>query len=348
MRRDEGADAPSAPGASESGAVTTPFRLGSHLRTALRIAFLLVAVVVIVLTVRRQGAGLGAAVARTGVLAPLGSLAAVLAGLLASAMVWRALLVDLGSRLPLRTVLYVFFLGQLGKYLPGSVFAVAAQMELGRSQGLSRSRVAAASLMFMGVLVSTGLLVACAALPLTSPDALRSYFWVLAVLPVGLVCLVPPVLTGLVTAMLRVLRREPLERPLSWGGIVRSVGWALTMWAAYGVHVLLLLLPQRTTGGASLPLLSLGGYALAWTVGFLFLLAPAGALLRETVLVLSLAPVLHGTAATAVAIVSRGVMTLGDLLWGGAGALLRPRKRADGTDVARVTPVQQLGKAADV
>jgi hypothetical protein len=161
------------------------------------------------------------------------------------------------------------------------------------------------------------------------------------------VCLAPPVLTRLVAALLRVLRREPLERPLSWRGVGLSVLWALAMWAAYGVHVLLLLLPQHTTGTASLPLLAMGGYALAWTVGFLFLLAPAGAVLRETVLVLALAPVLHSAAATAVAVVSRGVMTLGDLVWGGAGALMRPRSGSDGTGVATVRSVQQLGKAAD-
>jgi len=318
------------------------------LKTGLRVSFLLVAVFAIVLTVRRQGAGLGDAVARTGLAAAAGSLLAVLAGLFASAMVWRALLADLGSRLPLRTALHVFFLGQLGKYLPGSVFAVAAQMELGRSQGIARSRVGTASLLFMGVLVAAGLLVAGVALPLTSPDALRHYFWVLAVLPVGLVCLAPPVLSRLVGVMLRVLRREPLERPLSWRGVAAAVGWALAMWAAYGVHLLLLVLPQSLTGDASLPLLALGAYALAWTVGFLLLIAPAGAGLRELVLVLSLAPVLHSAAATAVAVVSRGVMTLGDLLWGGAGALLRPRSGADGTGVVTVGSVQQLGKAADV
>jgi uncharacterized membrane protein YbhN (UPF0104 family) len=119
------------------------------------------------------------------------------------------------------------------------------------------------------------------------------------------------------------------------------------MWAAYGVHVLVLLLPQHTHGSASLPLLAVGAYALAWTVGFLFLLAPAGAGLREVVLVLALAPALHGPAATAVAVVSRGVMTLGDLLWGGAAVLIRPRNGLDGTGVATVSGVQQLGKAAD-
>jgi hypothetical protein len=300
------------------------------LSRVLRAAFLLVALVVIVVTLREQGGEVRGAITRTGIAAPLASLVAALAGLFASAQVWRSLLTDLGSRLPMRPALHVFFLGQLGKYLPGSVFAVAAQMVLGRDQGVSRSRVGTASLLFMGVLVATGLLVSAVALPLTSPGALDAYFWVLLVLPVGLVCLAPPVLTRLVGVMLRVLRRDPLERPLSWRGIGAAVGWSLAMWAAYGVHVLLLVLPQRaelTGGAASLPLLALGGYALAWTVGFLFLLAPAGAVLREAVLVLALAPLLDKPAATAVAVVSRGVMTLGDLLWGAAGALLRPTRR---------------------
>lgn len=314
---------------------------------ALRVAFLLAAVVLIVLTLRDQGPELRKAMTQTGIPAVLASLVAVLLGLLASALVWRALLADLGSRLPLRSALHVFFLGQLGKYLPGSVFAVAAQMELGRDQGVSRSRVGTAGLLFMGVLTATGLLVAAVALPLSSPDALRTYFWVLAVLPLGLLCLTPPVLTRLVATLLRVLRRDPLERPLSWSGVGASVGWALGMWAAYGVHILLLVETFSRRGLTELSVLSLGGYALAWTVGFLFLVAPAGAVLREGVLVLALAPELGRPRALAVAVVSRGVMTLGDLLWGAVGGLLRPKRAPDGADVATVTSVQQLGKAAE-
>lgn len=317
------------------------------LKTALRVLFLVLVVVAVVIAVHGDWDQLRDAVSRTGFVATAGSLLAVLAGLFASAMVWRALLADLGAPLPLRPALHVFFLGQLGKYLPGSVFAVAAQMELGRDQGISRNRVGTASLLFMGVLTATGVLVASVALPLTSPDALRHYFWVLVVLPVGLVCLAPPVLSRLVATMLRVLRREPLDRPLSWQGVGTAVGWALAMWVAYGLHLLLLVGPQQHSGGTDLPLLSLGGYALAWTVGFLVLLVPAGAVIREAVLVVAFAGVLDRPAALAVAAVSRGVMTLGDLLWGGAGALLRPRNRTDGTGVATVTSVKQLGKAAD-
>ena len=98
-------------------------------------------------------------------------------------------------------------------------------------------------------------------------------------------------------------------------------------------------------------LLATGGYALAWTVGFLFVIAPAGAGVRELALVAALAPVVDRPAALAVALLSRVLMTLGDLVLGAGGAAVRPRnghgEGRDGAPVSTVTAVQQLGKAAD-
>lgn len=319
---------------------------------AVRVGFLLLALGLLLLALREQGPEALEAARAIGVGAALASLAAVLAGLLASALVWRALLADLGTVLGPRAALHVFFLGQLGKYVPGSVFAVAAQMELGRAHAAPRSRVGTASLLFMGVLVAVGLLSAAVALPLTSPAALRQYAWVLLVLPLGLLLLAPPVLTRVVGLLLRALRREPLERPLSVRGVAAAVGWALVMWAAYGVHLWLLVRPQDTAPGPDLLLLSTGAYALAWTAGFLFVVAPAGAGVRELALVAALAPVLDRAEALAVAVLSRVLMTLGDLTWGAVGAGLHPTRRRrgpgqPGTAVATVPEVKQRGKAAD-
>ncbi len=301
----------------------------------MRLGFLVLAVALLVLALRDQGPAAREAARAVAPAAAAGSLAAVLAGLLASALCWRALLADLGTPLSARVALGVFFLGQLGKYVPGSVFAVAAQMELGRTHGAPRSRVGTAALLFLGVLVASGLLVAAAVLPLTSRAALRSYAWVLVLLPLGLAALAPPVLTRLVAVLLRVLRRDPLERPLSARGVGASLGWALGMWAAYGLHLELLVRTQDT--GPAL-LLSTGAYALAWTAGLLVLAAPAGAGVREVALVAALAPALDRGSALAVAVLSRVLMTVGDLVWGGVGAVLHhgkagavktPRRSAD-------------------
>jgi hypothetical protein len=55
-------------------------------------------------------------------------------------------------------------------------------------------------------------------------------------------------------------------------------------------------------------------------VGFLVVFAPAGAGVREVLLIAALRPVLGTGAATAVALVSRGAMTAGDLLTAGLAA----------------------------
>src|SRR6266571_2532072 len=61
-----------------------------------------------------------------------GAAASVIAGLGAMLMAWRALLADLGSALPLPAAIRVMFIGQLGKYVPGAVWALAAKVELAR------------------------------------------------------------------------------------------------------------------------------------------------------------------------------------------------------------------------
>ncbi len=302
----------------------------SRSRTALRLAFLAIAVVLIALWVNKHSTQLGDAIERTGFTAILESAAATLAGLGASALCWRALLAALGSPMPVRLALHVFFVGQIGKYLPGNVFAVAAQAELARDHGVPRSRIVTAGLVFLGVLTATGLLVAVAVLPFASPDVLKKYWWALLALPVGLVLLAPPVLDRLIRTGLKALRR-PVPEPLDGRQVLLSVGWALVMWAFYGVHLVPLVLAQPHDSGKNLLLVSTGGYALAWTAGFLFVIAPAGAGVREAILVLALAGIAKQPEATAVALLSRGVQTLGDVLWAAVGFTL---KQPPGGDVA--------------
>jgi len=55
-----------------------------------------------------------------------------------------------------------------------------------------------------------------------------------------------------------------------------------------------------------------GAFALAWVVGFLVVIAPAGAGPREAALVLALAPVMDAPDALVLALVSRVLMMAGD------------------------------------
>ena len=254
------------------------------------------------------------------------ALGAVAGGILATFLCWRAILADLGGRLPAIAGARVFFLGQLGKYLPGSLWPVMAQMELGRDHQVPERASGSAVAVFLLVLVGTGLAVAAATAPLLGSDAVHTYWWLLAVLPLTLVVLLPSVLNRMLALAMRVARRPPLPTPLSAAGILRAAGWALVSWLAYGLQVWVLA-AQFTEAGLPLAVRATGAFAAAWCAGFLLVVVPAGAGVREAALVLLLAGVLTRSQATVVAVVSRLLFVVGDLGWGAVGLLAGRRGR---------------------
>ena len=250
---------------------------------------------------------------------------AVFSGIYTTFLGWRAVLTDLGSPLPLGGGMRVFFLGQLGKYLPGSVWPLLAQMELGRDYKVPRRSSGAAVAIFLLLILGTGLLVAAIVLPLLGGDALRRYWLVLLVMPVAAVLLYPPVLNRLLGLALRLARREPMPNPLSLPGVLRAVGWGLVSWLLYGIHVWVLARMLGVAGVGILPR-SIGAFAAAWCVGFLVVIAPAGGGAREAALIVLLGTGVGAARATVIAVVSRLLFTVGDLGWGG-GVALAVRRR---------------------
>ncbi|GHC76122.1 membrane protein [Nocardiopsis terrae] len=249
-----------------------------------------------------------------------------MAGLAAQMLAWRSLLAGLGSALPRAAAARVMFVGQLGKYLPGSVWAFVAQVELARDWRVPRSRGAAATLSAIAVTVAVSLAVAAVALPLSSVEAARRWWWALAAAPLLLACLHPRVLGRGVRLAARPFSRfrevaEAGPLRVEGGSVAASVGWTLVAWVPLGLHVWLL---TWAVGGDALRSVgpAVGAYALAWVLGLLVVFAPAGLGVREAVLVVALAPVVDAGAALVVAVLSRLVMTVADVGWAGSAVLL--------------------------
>lgn len=312
----------------EPSAAARPARKGGVRGWLVRGA-LLVAGALLLVTLARGWHDVSASIQR---LRPVGVAGAAVATVLAvglTVLSWRAVLAGLGAYLPVRAATRIFFVGQVGKYIPGSVWPVLAQMELSRDYGVSRPRSGAASLIVLALAVPCGGLAAAVTLPFVSRDALTHYWWAFAAVPLFMVILAPPVLSRLLAVAFRLLRRPPLSDPLTARAVLAGAGWLLVSFGCYGVATFLLardLAPA--VGGPRLLALSVGGYALAWTAGFLVLVVPAGAGVREGVLVLALAPALPREAALVLAVVARLLATVADLVWAGVGVALRPRGAA--------------------
>lgn len=242
-------------------------------------------------------------------------------------MVWRTVLADLGSSLRLPVAARIFFVGQLGKYLPGSVWPVVMQTELGRDHHVPRRRTATATMVAMLLSVTSALLVVLIALPF-APSVLPDGFgWaVLLVLPLA-VLLHPAVLSRLVDLALRLAGQEPLTERTTVRGTLLATLWALGSWTGAGLQVWALAVPLGAHPDLRTAVLLIGGYGLAWAVGFVVIVAPAGAGAREVALAAVLAPVLDRGAILVVVLLSRVLFTLVDLAAAGIGLAAGHRHR---------------------
>lgn len=244
------------------------------------------------------------------------SMVAVLVGLFATMLAWHALIADLGSRPKLPTTWQIFFAGQLGKYVPGSVWPVLMQMELAAEHSIPRNRSAAASVVQMGLTLVTGAVISVAALPFVGGHASLALVWIVIVMIVAAFLLHPRIANPVLNFGLRLAHRPALEHPLSWRGLLLATAGQTVGWLLFAVPVFLV---GRDLGDHSRRylLLCIGAFAVAWVAGFVFVLAPAGAGVRETLLVAVLgASELSAASALTVALISRLLMTVGDVIVG--------------------------------
>jgi glycosyltransferase 2 family protein len=298
--------------------------LGSRL---LKLAFVIVALAFGVYAIVKDWHQLHHALGQIGLLSCLWALLALLAMQFAALKVYQGLLAGLGSPLSLRVSGGILFIGQLGKYVPGSLWPILAQMELGARAKVPRARSASASVLAMLVSLVAGLITAMVTLPFAEHNA--EYYWVFAVLPVVLVCLYPKVLNRLLDKLFKLVKRPGLEEPLRGGVLAKALAWAFTAWLFNGLQIWLLAERFGAPAGRTF-LLALGGYAFAWCVGFVVIIDPAGAGVREVLLIAALSPVIGGPAALACALVSRALNTVTDLLCAGtAAAGWRHQRRAE-------------------
>lgn len=302
-------------------------RLGRVLRsTAVRTVFVALAVAGALFAVVRHAADIGAALSGLPVwlVAVAGVLGTAFMGV--TMLSWHALLRDSGSRLTVSRAATMFFVAQLGKYLPGGVWNIAAVAEMGADDQIPRRRSVSVMLVATLISVVTALALAALAAPLAPDELVASYGWLAWGVPFLAILLAPPVLNRFISVSLRTLRRPPLDEPITGRGVSRAAAWSLVAWVLAGAHVWCLAIAVGLEASPRTLALATGGYALAWVAGFLFVVSPAGLGVRELVLGAVLASELDTGQVVVVVLLSRVLLTVADLLLGVAALSGRRRQ----------------------
>ncbi len=155
--------------------------------------------------------------------------------LVSAFLAWRETLAGLGDRVPFRPAARIYYLGQLAKYVPGSVWSIVGQMEQARAVGIRRDRSGAAGIVVIMVSLTTSISLGLLAVPALVAGDGAGYAWVLGLLPVLAVVLWPAVLNRLITFGLRLLKRPPLTEPIGGFTLVRIAGAAVVANSLLGV-----------------------------------------------------------------------------------------------------------------
>jgi len=287
--------------------------------TAARIAFGVVALALAVWAVASRWEQIVDALLRMQGRWLLAAAVATLANCVLTGLAWRALLTDLGSHLPWGAAARVFFVGQIGKYVPGSLWPVVVQAELGSDHGVPRRRSAAATVVLILLSTFSALVVALGSLPFVPAVAENGFGWTFVLVLPLLVVLHPKVLGRLIDRALRLVGRPPLGEWTSVRGTATALGWALLSWAGAGLQVFFLAISLGAPRTPHTVAVTVGGYALAWAVGLVVVVAPAGAGAREVALAALLSPVLDRGAVVVVVLLSRVLFTASDLSLAGLG-----------------------------
>ena len=248
---------------------------------------------------------------------------------------WRYLLAGIAGRaLPWRSAYRVWFLSNMGKYLPGKIWTVMGMVYLLQGRGFAAPAVLAAAILNQAFSILSGAILVVIVLGSRALNGLPVLPIALG-LAVTLVILYPPWFAWLINRGLRRFGYAPISIPLSFGrGLLLFLAYALT-WLVYGVAFWVMLQGMSVNPG---PILEVSAvFAGAYLIGFLAVFAPGGLGVREGALAVLLKPYLGTGLASLAAVASRLWMSIVEML--GLVPLLWWRER----EVAPAPPAPPTG-----
>ncbi|MDX2206663.1 MAG: lysylphosphatidylglycerol synthase domain-containing protein [Gemmatimonadales bacterium] len=227
---------------------------------------------------------------------------------------WRKLIIAWGESLPFWRAVRIWLLASLGRYIPGKVWALLGLAVLAKQEGVSGTTAMGSAIVMQLLALMTGGAVAVGFLGGTLLDQ-HLPGGVLAAVGLASVALLASALVTSQPVMrwfgCRIGRAEAV-RAIRPGQLVMAVIPNLLAWLGYGLA--LLWLARGTIGETTMGWpLATGAFTASYLAGYLFLFAPGGIGVRESVLILLLQPTIGLGQAIALAAASRLALTINEL-----------------------------------
>lgn len=223
-------------------------------------------------------------------------------GYISTALIWALIVRDLGGpRLAGADAVRLFMIGNLGRYIPGKVWQIAALAALARPRGVPAATSTAAAILGQGTGLGAAMAIGLGAA--WQYGAGEAWRWVIPGLVLGgtMLGLIPPVFDTVSRLWFRLAKTDAPEGLSTIHG-ARWVLSSLLSWVVYAVSFWLF-----TRGlGFDVGLVAGGAaFAAAYVLGYLVVFAPAGLGVREGFLIALLSSTIGVGGATALAAAAR-------------------------------------------
>lgn len=242
--------------------------------------------------------------------------AALVVGLLALGIIasnWQVIIRGFGHRIPVLRVCRIFYLADMGRYVPGKIWALLGFVYLARKEGVSPEQATASFVLSQMLLIPASFLVAAIAIQFDSRilvdqvALLGKYsawsFMGLMLATTLVVIIWPGRVLALANFVLRKLNRDVIVFQLDKRVALQVFLRYLLGWFVYGAGFWLFI--GSVAPYSELGLIAAAGvFAAAYQIGYLSLFAPGGFGPRELVMGFMLTPFL-GPIAPAIAILAR-------------------------------------------
>ena len=212
-------------------------------------------------------------------------------------------------KVSLREFIPIFFISQLGRYIPGKIWLVVGRVELLKKKGINRDwGVFISFLEMLLLLIGASITGIGGSIFLGSPQwGLARGISVILILIAILIILnfrkCYELLQGLVKKS-SFAQKIPLPQyPFDRFELQKMIVYFVTIWLIIGsgfYYLMESLIPNPPNFAYAIVV-----FAASWTIGFLSLLSPSGIGVRESVIIGLLSPVISPTEASIIAITSR-------------------------------------------
>ncbi len=239
---------------------------------------------------------------------------------------FQAILGAFGAKIDWVRCLAVRWVAALGRYVPGKVAAVAGASGMLVVFGVRLPIAVASSLLLTMLSVLVGIIFSVPLLMKYSLEDVLPTGWAWAVVAAILasVYLHPRVFMAVTNALLRRLRRSPIDRPPRAGKFILAAGTIYLRFCLLGLAVWLTARAVTDVPFSDIPVIAAGA-VFASVVGFLAFFTPAGFGVRDGLHLLIFGSIIGPGPAALVTVLVRLLDVVADLITGAAGAIVTRR-----------------------